>query len=107
VAAQVGDQKAALAANGVDVSSGSPVEILASTKFLGEGDALTDPRQRRAPRLGAGRAGPRLSNEEGMDRSTAGSMNPWMAAGGSLLTSGQSVANRWYGWRESQYGKGG
>lgn len=107
VASSLADQKAVAAANGVDVSMGSPVELMASTKYIGELDAMTirDNTARRAWALRENARG--FENEAAMDRATAGAMSPWMAAAGSILTNGGTVANRWYRWRESQYGKGG
>jgi hypothetical protein len=95
-AATVGDQRAIAAANGVDVSSGSPVEIVASSRYLGERDALTirDNAARQAWAYNQQATGYR--NEAAMDSATADAMNPWMSAAGSLLTGAGTVADRWY-----------
>jgi hypothetical protein len=106
-AALLGDQKATLAANGVDVNSGSPIEIMASAKYLGEKDAFTI-RDNAARMAWAYRQRSRgYLNEADMDRSTADSMSPGMAAIGSLLSSAGTVASKWYRYNESTSGKYG
>jgi hypothetical protein len=107
MAALLGDQKAVAAANGVDVATGSPVELMASTRFIGENDALTI-RDNAARQAWAYRENARgYRNEAAMDRSTSKSMSPWMSAFGSLLTNAGTVNSRWNRYNESQYGKGG
>jgi hypothetical protein len=104
-AAMLGDQKAAFAANGVDVNSGSPIEVMASTKGLGERDAFTI-RDNAARMAWAYRERAKgFQGEASMDRATAGAMNPGMAAIGSLLSSAGTVADKWYRYRESTTGK--
>lgn len=104
-AAMLGDQKAAFAANGVDVSSGTPIEVMASTKGLGERDAFTirDNAARMAWAYKERAKG--FTNEAGMDHATADAMNPGMAAFGSLLSSAGSVADKWYRYNQSVNGK--
>lgn len=103
-AATMADQKATAAANGVDVGSGSPTELMASTGYLGERDALTlrDNAARAAWAYGQRATG--FRNEASMDRATAGAMNPWESGAGSLLTSAGSVANQWYRYRTATSG---
>lgn len=94
-AGMIGDQKAAAAANGVDISTGSPVEIQASTKYLGELDADTirDNAARQEWAFKTQATG--FRNEAAMDRSTASAMNPWMSGIGSLLSSAGTVSEKW------------
>lgn len=101
-----GDQRAAMAANGVDLGEGSPNEVLATTKFTGERDALTirDNAARRAWAYQNNAAG--YTSEAAADRAASGSINPLMAAGTSLLTSGSTVASNWYKYNQSINGKG-
>lgn len=91
------DQRASLAARGLDLGEGSPVDILATTDFMGERDAL-------AIRDNAAREawGYRIQANNSTDNanlliSKANSENPTMAAGMSLLGSAGSVASKWYG----------
>lgn len=105
MAAMLGDQKAIAAANGADVSTGSPVEMMASTRLIGERDAFTirDNASRAAWAYRQRSAG--YKNEAGMDRATAGAMNPGMSAFGSLLSSAGTVADKWYRYNQSTSGK--
>jgi len=91
-----GTQRAAMAANGIDLSVGSAQQVLNDTDYLTSIDAaqLRDNAAREA-------WGYRQQAKGYMDRSTAarngaGSISPWLSAGNSLLTSATSVASRWY-----------
>jgi hypothetical protein len=106
MAAMLGDQKAALAANGVDVNAGgSAIELMATTKVIGEGDAFTI-RDNAARMAWAYRQKARgYHNEAAMDISTADAMNPWMSGVGSLLASAGTVADKWYRYRDATSGR--
>jgi hypothetical protein len=107
MAALLGDQKAVAAANGVDVHSGSPVELMATTKTIGEGDAFTI-RDNAARMAWAYRQKARgFQNESAMDLSTADAMNPWMSGVGALLSSAGTVADKWYRYRDATSGRTG
>lgn len=91
-----GAQRAAMAANGVDLSFGSAQLIQNDTDYLTSVDAaqLRDNAAREA-------WGYRQQVRQYNDRATAarngaGSISPWLAAGTSLLGSATSVASRWY-----------
>jgi hypothetical protein len=105
-AATMADQKAVAAANGVDIGSATPIELMASTKLIGDKDALTirDNAARQAWGFQTQATG--MRNEAAADRATASSMNPWMSAAGSLLTSAGGVADRWYRYRKATEGVG-
>lgn len=85
-----GQQKAAMAANGVDLTFGSPLDMIVDTAVLGELDALTirsnayreayDHQVDRANR----RAGAAMSRMEGEASRTAG----YLGAMGTVLTGG-------------------
>lgn len=104
-AALMGDQRAALAANGVDLGEGSANEILATSKFMGARDALTirDNAARQAWAYGQQAKG--FGNEAAIDTATAKAMSPSSAALGSLLTGAGSVASSWYRYNSSINGK--
>jgi len=94
-AAMAGDQRAALAANGVAMGEGSAAEIQASTAYMGEIDALTirDNAARQAWALREQGRG--YTADAGFQQGVAGAINPLMSAGGSLLTSaGGYYANK-------------
>lgn len=104
-AGMMADQKAVAAANGIDVASATPTELMASTKFIGEKDALTI-RDNYAREAWAHRQQANgYLNEAAMDESTADAMNPWMSGVGSLLSSAGTVSSQWYKYREATLGK--
>ena len=91
----VGAQRSAMAANGIDLGSGSATEVTASTQVVGEHDALTI-------RDNASRAawGARTQAQYNRDTASAAfnaadSINPVLSAGASLLTSAGPVAQSW------------
>lgn len=92
-----GSQRAALAANGVDLGVGSALQILSDTDFFGEIDANTikDNAAREAWALRNQAAN--FTSESALLRSRSDAESPWMAAGTSLLTSAGRVAGNWYG----------
>jgi len=106
-AATFSDQRAAMAANGVDLGTGSPTEVLASTKLVGERDALTI-RDNAARQAWAYRnnAASYLS-EKSADEATKGAISPTGAALGSLLTGAGAVASSWYRYTKTTSGTPG
>ena len=97
----MGDQRAAMAANGVDLGTGSASEVLATTKFMGENDALTirDNTARQAWALRE--QGKGYGAEAGADSAISGSIDPFMTASTSLLTEGSRVAASWYNYKKA------
>lgn len=96
-AAQIkGAQTASMAARGIDISTGSALNILSDTDYLGEIDALTirDNAKREAwgHRVGAQND----TNNASMLRASADSISPLGAGATSLLTSAPQVARNWY-----------
>lgn len=78
VAAIVGEQKVGFASSGVDIGSGTPTDVVADTKTLGNADALTI-------RANTKRQVMALQEEQkGYNNSK---INPWMSAGTTVLTS--------------------
>lgn len=90
-AALFGDQRASMAASGMDLGEGSANEILTSTKFMGERDALTirDNAARRA--WGFEVQGQNQGNNAGFYATAASNINPGMAGATSLLSSAASM----------------
>lgn len=91
-----GTQRAAMAANGIDLGVGSAQNVLNDTDYLTSVDAATlrDNAAREA-------WGYRMQARGYMDKSAAAnsgarSISPWLSAGTSLLTSATSVAGKWY-----------
>lgn len=99
-----GEQTARMAANGVDLSTGSPLNILTDTDFMGANDATVLAMNAAKEAWGHDvRAMNDTSNAE-MLRRRAGMESPGMAAGTSLLTTGGQVASRWYSTRNPYLG---
>jgi hypothetical protein len=90
-----GEQRAALAANGVDLGTGSATDVLAGTQVIGNHDALTirDNASRQA--WGYRTQGVNFLNDAAMSHSAADSINPALSAVGSLLSSAGAVDKAW------------
>ena len=90
-----GDQRAALAANGVDLGTGSATEVLATTEFMGKRDALTirDNAARQAWAYKNQAQG--YGSEAAADTATGSAINPGMAGLTSLLSGAGQVAMQW------------
>lgn len=94
----IGTQRAALAASGVDVTQGSALDLLASTRFLGQEDVATiqsnAAREAWGYEIQAGNAG----SASNFERWKASQSNPTkagiMAGASSLLSSASSYAGR-------------
>lgn len=97
VAGVLGSQKAAMAANGLDLSSGSPLDILGDTAMYGELDALTI--RSNAEREAYGyrvrsqdfASSAQLAQMRGSSAATAG----MIGAGATLLTGAGQAASTW------------
>lgn len=90
------DQRAALAANGVDLGEGSPNEILATTRFMGKRDELQirDNAVRQA--WGYRQQASAYGTEAAANRAAAAATKPFLTAAGSLMTNAGTVASTWY-----------
>jgi hypothetical protein len=95
-AATFSDQRAQLAANGIDLGEGIATDLLATTKYIGEHDALTA-RNNAAREAWGYRAKARgFLDESAMKDATAGGINPLMAGATSLLGSAKSYGTDWF-----------
>ncbi len=92
-----GDQRAAMAANGVDLGVGSAAEILADTDYFGAIDAnqVIDNAAREA--WGYRTTASNFTGDAAMLRSRAAAESPMMAGATSLLGSATKIAGGWYG----------
>jgi len=91
-----GAQRAAMAANGVDLGFGSAQQVLTDTDYLTAIDATQV--QTNAAREAWGY---RMSSRQATDRSKAAAggasqVSPWLSTGTSLLGSATQAASRWY-----------
>lgn len=87
-----GRQLAVLGSSGVDINSGSPQATLARTDYYGLLDQETAARN-------AADVDFNYRDRSRQLRSGARQVRPWMAAGGSLLSSAGKVASSWYNWK--------
>lgn len=91
-----GSQKTALAASGLDISSGTPMDLLESTEIMGEVDANTIRSNAAREAWGYTVEAQNYRNSAAMSRATAKATKPWQSAGLSLLGSAaQSGASYW------------
>lgn len=90
-----GAQRAGFGANGVDMTTGSALQILSDTEYFGELDATTakDNAAKEAWALRNQAMG--FSAEAGLMQGRADAEKPLMAAGTSLLTSAGKVSSQW------------
>ena len=96
-AAMIGDQRAQMSANGIDITQGSAQDMLASTKFLGGIDVNTIQSNAARQAWGYSIQGQNDRNSSVMETWKANSINPAaigaMAAGTSILSSVGSAAS--------------
>ena len=92
-----GRQVAALAASGVDVASGSPLDVLADTAGLGEIDAQTIRHNAAREAWGYRVEGSNQGAQAGLLRHQAA--NTSSGAVGTLLTGVGGIADRWWRYR--------
>jgi hypothetical protein len=85
----VGAQRAAYSARGLDISTGTPSDVIEQTDFFGQSDAAT-------ARTNARKEAWAYRTQQAGFQGEASAQNPMMAATASLLGSAGSVANKWY-----------
>lgn len=90
-----GNQRAHLAASGVDLGEGNANEVLSTTKLMGERDALQVHDNAMMAAWGYRTQQQNFLDDAQNDERTADSISPWMAAGTSLLTGATKVAGSW------------
>lgn len=88
----LGRQKAAMAANGLDISSGSPVDILSDTARFGEYDALTIRSNAEREAYGYRTQAAQYGAEAKMAKRSG-----YLNAAGSLLTGASKVGSQFSG----------
>lgn len=96
-------QRASQGARGIQMGVGNTAEEIATTDLMKELDMLTinanTVRSAWSARMGgvnAQTASVNSANASLMSAASAGSINPYMAAGSSLISSGGAVASSWY-----------
>lgn len=91
-----GAQRAALAANGVDLGDGSAAELLTSTDLQKENDINTITANAVRAAWGQRIQATSLANDALAKRAGMESISPFVAANSSLLGSAGSIASSWY-----------
>lgn len=91
-----GAQRAALAANGVDLGTGSAAEILTSTDIAKENDINTITANAVRSAWGYRTQATNFKNDALMKRAGADSISPGMAAFTTLVGGATQVASSWY-----------
>lgn len=97
-AALKGQQRASLAASGVDLGSGSAVNILTTTDVLKEMDVNQINANAVREAWGYRTEGTNYANKALLTRASAKGINPLMAAGRTLITGASAVAKSKYEW---------
>lgn len=100
----MGAQRAAMAGQGADLSSGSPLDILSDTAAAGTMDALTTRNNFGRDAAGLRMQGANYQQQAGlyeMQASNAGAAG-WLGASSSLLSGASSIGGKW-----AQYKKDG
>ena len=98
-------QRAAMAANGIDLGVGSAVELQASTDIMKEIDMATVEANAVRGAFGYRTQAMNFENEAMAKLATAGAISPFGAMSTSLLGSVGSVAQSWYQWNKATEGK--
>lgn len=93
-----GSQTARLAANGIDISEGSALQILSDTDWMGEQDALTVRDNAAREAWGFREQGRNYQSNSNMLSARADAENPLLAGATSLMTNPATgvVAGKWY-----------
>ncbi|MBA1159337.1 virion core protein, T7 gp14 family [Microvirga mediterraneensis] len=107
VSALRGKQTAAMAANGVDLTSGSPLNVTADTAQLGALDVLTIRNNTEREALGYEAQGMNFRAEANLNRMQAKSARQagMIGAVGSVVSGFGQVADKWYKMGPSSIGK--
>lgn len=97
-----GAQRAGMAANGIDLGTGSAAEVLASTDIMKSIDMDTTLANATRVALGYRAQATNYQNDAIMRNAQAGAINPALSGAASLLGGAGRVASTWY----TVYGKG-
>lgn len=89
-------QRVGMAANGIALDSESAINVLTTTDVMGEQDAITTETNAIAQAWGHRTQSVNAQTSADMNRVAAGSINPGMAAAGSLLGDAGKVGAQWY-----------
>lgn len=85
-----GQQRAAFSARGIDISEGTPADIIDQTDFFGQADAITARNNARKQAWGYRAQGANFAGQ-----GAAATSSGYLSATGSLLGGASSVADKW------------
>lgn len=94
-AAMLSDQRASMAANGVDLGEGSPNDVLTTTKFMGERDALQIHDNAMKAAWGYETQANNFLTDADAYSAQKKAISPGWEAAGSLLTGASNVSSSW------------
>lgn len=92
----LGAQRAAMAANGVDLGEGSPNDVLTTTKYVGERDSLAIRDNAARQAWGYQVQATNADNNALLFQHSSDAIDPTLSAATSLLGSAGQVASSWY-----------
>jgi hypothetical protein len=92
-----GQQRASMAANGLDLNSGSALALLDDTEYFGAVDQQTVADNTRNEAWALRSRSQNFMAQSQLNKTGAENQRPGEAAGMSLLSSASSVAGKWYG----------
>lgn len=93
-------QRAAMAANGIDLGEGSAAEVQASTDILKTIDMNTIEANAIRSAWGYRTQAVDMQNDALIRRAAASAISPFGSAASTLLTGSGTVADYWYQWKE-------
>lgn len=96
VAALVGTQRNSMASRGLDISEGTPLDIMSDSELLGSIDQRTIKTNAEKEAWSARVQSSNYGSQAGMYKMQAENTSPLMAGAGSLLSGAASVADKWY-----------
>lgn len=96
-----GSQRAQMAANGVDLTTGTPAEVLTSTDLMGEIDAQQAEINAVREAWGYRQQGAGFTSDAMAGRANASAISPMAAATTSLLGSATSMASSFYSFQKA------
>lgn len=96
-----GKQRAVLAANGVDLGFGSAADTLSATDYYGAMDSLTAARNTDDEEYNFRQEAANQRSGAAFASGSGRAVNPWMAAGGTLLSSAGKVNERWTNYKKA------
>lgn len=101
-----GSQRAAMAANGIDLGQGSATDVLTTTAYMGERDALTIRDNAARREWGYRINAQNLNSEASAYSATASAINPTMSGLTSLLGGATGLAKSYKTYQDATKGKG-